>query len=54
MGLSDKVILNPNNYKEKMKLHIQIPCICTFMINIYIKIRKYRARKSFYDEVISI
>ena len=31
---NDVVILNPNNYKENMKIHIQIPCTCKFMIHI--------------------
>ena len=29
------VVINPNNYKENMKLHIHIPCTCTFMIHIF-------------------
>ena len=62
----DEVILNPNTYKGNIKLHIHIPCMCTFMIHMYIHIRKYRARnismkksflfnisnKSFHDVVI--
>ena len=50
----DEVILNPNNYKENIKLHIKMLCMCTFMIHMYIHIRKYRSIKSFYDKVISL
>ena len=30
----DAVVVNTNNYKETMKLHIQISCTCKFMIHI--------------------
>ena len=29
------VIINTNHYKEKMKLHIKVPCTCNFRIHIY-------------------
>ena len=32
---NDLVIVNSNKYKENMKLHIHIPCMCTFMIHIF-------------------
>ena len=64
--LDDEVIINLNNYKDNMKLHIHIPCVCTFIIHMYIRILKYRTRtifmtksslfnisnKSFHDVVI--
>ena len=33
-GQYDVAVINNNNYKENVKLHIHIPCTCTFMIHI--------------------
>ena len=43
----DEDILNTNHYKGKIKLHIHIPYMCTFIIHMYTHIRKFRAGKSF-------